>query len=98
MKKLMRIHPDDNVVIISAHVLPGDVEEFEGRRFIFGQKLGLGHKIAAADIPAGAKVIKFGVPIGTATADIPQGGHVHLHNIKSDFLSTYTHDHEFIQR
>lgn len=39
-----------------------------------------GHKVAVAPIAAGAAVIKYGHVIGHATADIPQGGHVHVHN------------------
>jgi hypothetical protein len=31
-------------------------------------------------------VIKFGVPIGSATVPIEAGRHVHVHNIKSDYI------------
>lgn len=40
-----------------------------------------GHKKAVCDIPAGADVIKYGFPIGCATADILKGEHVHTHNM-----------------
>src|SRR3546814_11416401 len=40
-----------------------------------------GHKIAVVDIAARAPVIKFGFPIGTATAAIARGAHVHSHNL-----------------
>src|SRR3546814_1445002 len=40
-----------------------------------------GHKIAVVDIAAGAPVIKFGFPIGTAKAAIARGAHVHSHNM-----------------
>lgn len=43
-----------------------------------------GHKYALADIKAGEKVIKYGFPIGHATADIKKGEHVHTHNMKTD--------------
>jgi hypothetical protein len=42
-----------------------------------------GHKIAIQEIGAGAAVVKYGSPIGTATADIPAGAHVHTHNVAS---------------
>jgi altronate hydrolase len=42
-----------------------------------------GHKIAIRAIPAGSAVVKYGNPIGTATADIPGGAHVHVHNVAS---------------
>ncbi|MDK2760177.1 MAG: altronate dehydratase family protein [Sphingopyxis sp.] len=43
--------------------------------------IGRGHKVALADIPRGQAVIKYGFPIGTATADISAGEHVHSHNL-----------------
>jgi altronate dehydratase len=42
-----------------------------------------GHKIALRLIHAGEAVIKYGSPIGLATADIPAGAHVHTHNLAS---------------
>lgn len=42
-----------------------------------------GHKVALADIPAGAPVIKYGQIIGRATCDIPAGAWVHTHNLRS---------------
>lgn len=43
----------------------------------------VGHKLALRDISAGEDIIKYGVVIGRATADIPSGGWVHLHVMKS---------------
>ena len=42
-----------------------------------------GHKLAAEDIKNGEQVIKYGYPIGVATADIKKGEWVHTHNLKS---------------
>jgi altronate dehydratase len=42
-----------------------------------------GHKIALRPIPSGSEVMKYGSPIGLATADIPAGAHVHTHNVSS---------------
>ena len=42
-----------------------------------------GHKIALCAIHAGEAVIKYGSPIGLATAEIPAGAHVHTHNLAS---------------
>lgn len=44
----------------------------------------LGHKIARRTIAAGAPVRKYGEVIASATADIPQGTHVHVHNVASN--------------
>ena len=47
------------------------------------QDVPLGHKIALAPLVAGAKVVKYDVTIGVATAAIKPGEHVHVHNLKS---------------
>ncbi|MDQ3623094.1 MAG: UxaA family hydrolase [Verrucomicrobiota bacterium] len=52
-------------------------------------RLPIGHKIAARSIAAGEKILKYGAPIGSATADIAAGEHVHTHNLKSDYLPTF---------
>jgi (2R)-sulfolactate sulfo-lyase subunit alpha len=43
----------------------------------------LGHKIALAKIKAGDSVIKYGNDVGRAVADIGEGRHVHVHNLKT---------------
>lgn len=42
-----------------------------------------GHKIALKDIGAGGHIVKYGVVIGRATADIQKGSWVHLHVMQS---------------
>lgn len=44
-----------------------------------------GHKLALCDIPEGADIVKYGVRIGVATADIPRGAWVHLHVMRSAY-------------
>ena len=41
-----------------------------------------GHKKAIKPIKKGEKVIKYGNPIGVATADIAEGEWVHTHNVR----------------
>ncbi|MEJ2630695.1 MAG: UxaA family hydrolase [Acidihalobacter sp.] len=43
----------------------------------------LGHKIALADIANGDTIMEYEHDIGRAVADIGQGHHVHVHNIKT---------------
>ncbi|MBQ2734043.1 MAG: altronate dehydratase [Clostridia bacterium] len=43
-----------------------------------------GHKYAVRDIAEGENVVKYGMPIGHATADIKKGEHVHTHNLKTN--------------
>ena len=43
----------------------------------------IGHKIALVDIKEGDTVWKYGQDIGRAVANIRQGEHVHVHNLKT---------------
>ena len=97
--KLLRIHRDDNVLIVIRPIRPGDRDLLDGRDVTFSQNIAIGHKVAAREIKAGEKVYKCGVPIGSTKQDVPAGGHIHLHNLKSDYLSTYTldKDHVFVK-
>ncbi|PKF86484.1 D-galactarate dehydratase [Bacillus sp. BA3] len=41
-----------------------------------------GHKFAVKAIEKGADIIKYGEVIGAASAYIPAGAHVHVHNLE----------------
>lgn len=43
----------------------------------------LGHKVALKPLKGGATVLKYGHDIGKLIADVPKGGHVHTHNLKT---------------
>lgn len=55
-----------------------------------------GHKVALLDIAEGENVIKYGFPIGHATADIKKGARVHTDNCKTNLKDklTYTYEHK----
>lgn len=50
-----------------------------------------GHKIAVRDIVRGEAILKYGVPIGTATDNITRGAWVHLHCMKSNYDERSNH-------
>ena len=41
------------------------------------------HKLATRTIEKGEPVVKYGEHIGVATEQIPEGAHVHVHNVES---------------
>jgi altronate dehydratase small subunit len=89
---VLRLSADDNVVVLVRSVAAGERIDVEGQEVVLAVSLGLGHKLAARAIKSGEKILKYGVAIGSATCDIPCGGHVHLDTMQSDYLPTYTHD------
>jgi altronate hydrolase len=48
-----------------------------------------GHKYALTDIKEGEQIMKYGFPIGKATADIKKGEPVHSHNLKTELSGLY---------
>ena len=53
-----------------------------------------GHKYALRDIAEGENVIKYGQPIGHATADIKEGEHVHTHNLATNLSGKLEYAYE----
>lgn len=52
-----------------------------------------GHKYALCDIAAGEPVIKYGFPIGVASAPVKRGEHVHTHNLKTGLGDLLTYEY-----
>jgi phosphatidylserine decarboxylase len=90
--RAVRIHPTDNVLVLTQTVQPGDAVVIDGTTVRMDRILTLGHKLAARPIREGEQILKYGLPIGTALAPIALGEHVHTHNMRSDYLPTYTHE------
>ena len=78
------ITPRDNVATALEALDAGMVLDLGGQRITIVEPTPRGHKIALCFIRAGEAVLKYGSTIGTATADIPPGAHVHTHNVASD--------------
>src|SRR5262249_9646712 len=92
--RLLRLDPADNVAVALAPLAAGDAVEVEGLSVSVREAIPLGHKLALVAIRAGAKVQKFGFPIGSTTRDIAAGELVHVHNIKSDYIVNDIDHHE----
>lgn len=92
MVSAIRLFPTDNVLVLTRSFEAGDSIEIGDIRRRVPTPIGLGHKIAARAISPGEKILKYGAPIGSATAPIEAGEHIHLHNMKSDYLPTFTLD------
>lgn len=87
--RLLLLSPKDNVLVVRAALEAGETVRLEAGRVSMGPRIGLGHKLARVPIAKGEKIIKYGAPIGSASADIAPGEHVHLHNLQSDYTPTY---------
>ena len=99
MKEFIKIHSRDNVIIALRNFSEGETVVVNDKSITLLNPIEKGHKIAIADIEEGADILKYGYPIGKATAAIKTGEHVHVHNVKTKLgeLMDYTYNPEFHQ-
>lgn len=84
------LHPDDNILVLAAPIQAGQTLRIDGQVIIAAGDVAVGHKIARRALSIGEKVLKYGAPIGSMTASARPGEHVHLHNMKSDYIASHT--------
>jgi altronate hydrolase len=86
--RILRLDPDDNLVVALDPILPGAAAE--GVTAV--SRVPKGHKMATAEISEGAPILKFGQIIGFASVPIRPGEHIHTHNCAvHDFARDYKH-------
>lgn len=73
---------NDDVAIARVPLAGGARIEAGGRAVPVRDAIAPGHKVALRAIGEGEPVRRYGEPIGTASAAIPAGGHVHMHNLR----------------
>jgi altronate hydrolase len=80
--QVLHIDPRDDVATALVALAPGDralgVEVLD--------EIPAGHKLAVRAVKSGDPVLKYGWPIGHATADIAPGRHVHSHNLATSLV------------
>ena len=98
--RFITLSPNDNVCVACTALAIGETLVVDGVPLFVDVGVALGHKIARRDIAIGAAILKYRARIGIATEDIRRGQHVHVHNMKSGYLPTYTLDagHRYIGR
>jgi len=81
--RAVKIHPADDVAVAVQALIAGDELMVEGERVVLAGDVAAGHKVALRPLARGQTVIKYGFPIGAATAAIAPGEWVHSHNLKT---------------
>jgi altronate hydrolase len=77
---VIRLHPDDNVVVARVDIDAGTV--IPGENVVARQKAPAGYKVATQHLRKGDPVLKYQVTIGFAAEDTPAGTMLHGHNIE----------------
>ena len=87
---LLLMSREDNCLIARVDLKAGDIVSIDGQPVTLPGDVRLGHKVARRDLAPGDKVLRYGAIIGTATAPVAIGAHIHTHNLESDYIPTYT--------
>ena len=80
----IKIHSLDNVAVALADLAEGAEISVDNHTVRLRQPVGRGHKFALQTISQGQNVVKYGLPIGHATADIAEGEYIHSHNARTN--------------
>ena len=89
---LLLLHPDDNILVARRDIAAGERVDLDGESFTIPQAIELGHKLARRALAAEARVLKYGAPIGSMKIAVGRGEHVHVHNLRSDYIPSTTRD------
>jgi len=91
--QVIRLHPDDDVVIALEQLIPGNMIASE--QVTITGLVPPGHKMATRALAAGSAVHRYGQIIGFASKDIAPGQHVHSHNLS---MGDFARDYSFCQQ
>ena len=97
--RVLVLAPGDNVAIAKSDIPAGTALQVMGVTVTLKAAMEVGHKFAFLKVAKGGGITKYGAPIGVATQDIAPGDWMHIHNITSDYIPTYTLDegHQFFK-
>ncbi|MFH6937631.1 UxaA family hydrolase [Flavobacterium sp. YO12] len=83
-KKLIKVHPTDNVAVALVNLTAGEVIDFEGESITIESDVKMKHKIAMVPFNVGDRIIMYGVLVGKASARIEKGGLLSTVNVKHE--------------
>ncbi len=97
-KRFILLHENDNVFVCCQRMKASETVNIGSHNYVLQSVINVGHKLARKDIAQGEKIIKYGVSIGSATKAIVTGEHVHINNIKSDYIASHTRESKVGER
>lgn len=81
MHHVLKVHPNDNVVVALRDLAAGELVNWAGEPFTILEKVPSKHKFAAQDLASGDPVYMYGVLVGRAKGPIFRGAWIHTGNL-----------------
>ena len=88
-KKLIKVHPSDNVAVALVNLVAGDVVEFEGETINILSDIKAKHKVSLEKFNVGDRIIMYGVLVGKANCIIKKGDVLTISNVKHESEKVY---------
>ena len=79
---ILKVHPDDNVLVALVDLKKGDVVTYQGENHTLLDDVKAKHKFVSEAIPEGGSIIMYGVLVGKAQVSLQKGNVLTTANIK----------------
>ncbi|MDF9800452.1 altronate hydrolase [Catalinimonas alkaloidigena] len=83
-KKILKIHPNDNLIVALDDLSNGEKVELEGETYQIQGGIPPKHKFVTQDLEVGDKIYMYGVLVGKAMQPIKKGEAITVSNVKHD--------------
>lgn len=81
-QRLVKVHPNDNVLVALTDLPKGETVSFDGEEFTLQEDIPAKHKFVTSDLNTGDPVMMYGVLVGKAQTHIAKGGIISTANLK----------------
>ena len=81
-RKVLKVHPGDNVIVALTDLKAGEEITFEGKVFVLKSDVSAKHKFAERRFETGEEIIMYGVLVGKAQNVIEEGEWINVFNVK----------------
>ncbi|OQY94317.1 MAG: altronate hydrolase [Sphingobacteriales bacterium UTBCD1] len=82
MQRVLKIHPEDNVLVALRNLSKGEKIPYNGDEYVLQENVPAKHKFFTHELNPGDKVIMYGVLVGKAQHAVPAGGLMTTENVK----------------
>jgi altronate hydrolase len=80
--KVLKIHPNDNVIVALTDLVKGETVELDGLNYTLQEDIAAKHKFAMVDFVLGSEIKMYDVLVGKANQPILKGGSINIFNVK----------------
>lgn len=88
-KKLIKVHPSDNVAVALINIVKGSVISFEDQSIEATTNVDAKHKMALTHFDIGDQIFMYGVLVGKASQPIQKGAVLTIDNVKHESAKVF---------